>query len=312
MSNISAQTLLRSSIPVGATGATGPLQFNYTIANSSVTLSKSQAVIANTASGSFTVTLPAIPQLGDSVNIIDGNNFSANNLTVARNGSTIEGLAENLVINIGGASVTLVYNGSTWEVFSQVGGQGGNIVTTTSVQTITNKTISSTDNNLVGVATLTGTESLSNKTITSSSFTGNVSSSNVTSSTLSSSKEVVTITNTVATGTINVDVLTQNILYYTANASANFTLNIRGNSTTSLNTFMEIGQSIALVFMNTNGATPYRATVFQVDGTSVTPKWQGGAAPSAGNANSIDLYNLVVLKTGNNAFTMLASLTRFA
>jgi hypothetical protein len=143
----------------------------YTVANSAATLANGQAVFANTASGPFTLTLPAAPSLGTYVNIIDANNFSANNLTLARNGSTIEGLAENLVINIGGAAVTLVYNGSTWEVSTQVGIQGGNVVTTTATQTLTNKTISFNDNTLTNVASINTTQTFANKTISGSTNT---------------------------------------------------------------------------------------------------------------------------------------------
>jgi hypothetical protein len=64
--------------------------------------------------------------------------------------------------------------------------------------------------------------------------------------------------------------------------------------------------------MVTNGATARYNTAVQVDGSSVTPKWQGGTAPSSGNANSIDVYNYVIIKTGSAAFTVLASQTKFA
>jgi hypothetical protein len=50
----------------------------------------------------------------------------------------------------------------------------------------------------------------------------------------------------------------------------------------------------------------------QVDGSSVTPKWQGGTAPTAGNASSIDTYSYTIIKTGSAAFTILASQTKFA
>jgi hypothetical protein len=62
----------------------------------------------------------------------------------------------------------------------------------------------------------------------------------------------------------------------------------------------------------TNGATAYYQTGFQVDGSSVTPKWQGGTAPSGGNASSVDVYTFTVIKTASATFTVLGSLTRFA
>ena len=124
--------------------------------------------------------------------------------------------------------------------------------------------------------------------------------------------EVATVSATAATGTINFDLTTQSVLYYTTNASGNFTINFRGSSGTTLNTIMATGESISATFLNTNGGTAYYNSVVQVDGSSVTPKWQGGTAPTAGNASSIDGYTYVIIKTGSAAFTVLASQTRFA
>ncbi len=124
--------------------------------------------------------------------------------------------------------------------------------------------------------------------------------------TLKSPEEFTTISATAATGTVNFDLLTQGILYYTTNASANFTLNFRGNSGTTLNSIMSTGEAISAVFLNTNGGTAYYPTVFQIDGSAVTPKWSGGTAPAAGNASSIDSYSFTIIKTGSAAFTVLA------
>ena len=128
----------------------------------------------------------------------------------------------------------------------------------------------------------------------------------------SSMLEQMTISATAATGTINFDAATQSVLYYTTNASGNFTVNIRGNSGTTLNNSMVTGQSLTVAFLVTNGGTAYYQTGFQVDGSSVTPKWQGGTAPSSGNTSSIDVYSYTVIKTGSATFTVLASQTKFA
>ena len=124
--------------------------------------------------------------------------------------------------------------------------------------------------------------------------------------------ETATVSATAATGTINFDVTTQSVLYFTTNASGNFTVNFRGSSGTSLNTIMATGESLSATFLCTNGATAYYNSVVQVDGSSVTPKWQGGTAPTSGNASSIDSYTYVIIKTGSAAFTVLASQTKFA
>jgi hypothetical protein len=103
-----------------------------------------EGVLADTSGGAFTVTLPATPSVGDLVVVADaGASWGTNNLTVGRNGSTIGGLAEDLVCNINGVSVTLVYDGTTWEVYAQIGGNGGNAVTLNGTQTLTNKTLTS-------------------------------------------------------------------------------------------------------------------------------------------------------------------------
>jgi len=124
--------------------------------------------------------------------------------------------------------------------------------------------------------------------------------------------EVATVSATAATGTINFDNTTQSVLYFTSNASGNFTLNFRGSSGTTLNTVMSTGESLSATFLVTNGATAYYNSAVTVDGVSVTPKWQGGTAPTSGNASSIDSYTYVIIKTGNAAFTVLAAQTKFA
>ena len=124
--------------------------------------------------------------------------------------------------------------------------------------------------------------------------------------------EAATVSATAATGTIAYDVTTQSVLYYTSNASANWTVNFRGSSGTSLNTLMTTGQMMTLAFLVTQGATAYYNSAVQVDGSSVTPKWQGGTAPAAGNASSIDVYTYTIVKTGSAAFTVFASQTKFA
>ncbi len=129
---------------------------------------------------------------------------------------------------------------------------------------------------------------------------------------LADAAETTTISATAATGTIAYDVTTQSVLYYTNNASANWTVNFRGSSGTSLNTLMSTGQSVTVTFLVTQGSTAYYNNAVQVDGSSVTPKYQGGTAWSAGNASSIDAYTYTIVKTGNAAFTVFASQTRFA
>jgi hypothetical protein len=124
--------------------------------------------------------------------------------------------------------------------------------------------------------------------------------------------ETETISATAATGTIQFDNLTQAILSYTTNASGNFTLNVRGNSTVALNSLMAIGESTSIAFKCKNGTTAYYLTELTIDGSSVTPQWQGGATPTTGNASATDIYAFVITKTANATFTAVASQTKFA
>lgn len=125
---------------LSSAAASGGLSYSYT--TTAVTATNNQGILADTSGGSFTVTLPATPSVGNQVIIADaGSSWGTNNLTVGRNGSTIGGLAENLVCDLAGVSVQFVYDGTTWEVYAQVGGQGGTAVTLNGVQTLTNKTL---------------------------------------------------------------------------------------------------------------------------------------------------------------------------
>jgi len=114
----------------------------YVAKTGNYTTSNLEGVLANTSGGGFTVTLPASPTLGDQVVIADaGGAFGTNNCIAGRNGSTIEGAAADLNLDIDGVSVQFVYSGTTWEVYAQIGGNGGSVVTLAGVQTLTNKTL---------------------------------------------------------------------------------------------------------------------------------------------------------------------------
>jgi hypothetical protein len=102
------------------------------------------------------------------------------------------------------------------------------------------------------------------------------------------------------------------VVYRNSDATQNWTLNFRGDATTSLNDVMVVGQSLTSVILITNGTSGYYATAHEIDGISVIPKWQGSAAPSEGAPNSIEAYSYSIIKTGNATFTVLASKTSFA
>ncbi len=162
-------------------------------------------------------------------------------------------------------------------------------------------TLPTANTTVVGTNTL---QTLTNKTLTSPILTF---------PTIDSILEKATVSATSATGTVNFDFLTQPILYYTSNAGANFTLNIRGDGSSTTNSQMDVGQSLTIAFLNTNGATAYYANVIQIDGSTITPKWKDGTAPTGGNASSIDAYTFSIIKTAATpTYVVLASKTKYA
>ena len=161
---------------------------------------------------------------------------------------------------------------------------------------------------LVGLAT---TDTLTNKTLTSPAInTATIAGGSVVDATIKGLEEDINVVASAATGTINFDVSTASIWYYTSNATANHTLNFRYSSSVSLNTALPIGDTITLVWLNTNGTTAYYPNTIQIDGTTVTPKVP--AAITAGNASSIDAYSFTIIKTASATFTVLETQTKFA
>ena len=156
------------------------------------------------------------------------------------------------------------------------------------------------------VATLTDTQTFTNKTLTGPAITGGT----LINTVIKGLEEDVNVVASAATGTINFDIETASIWYYTSNATANHTLNFRYNSSTSLDSAMATGDAITLVWLNSNGATPYYPNTINIDGSSVTPRVP--AAISAGNASSIDAYSFTIIKTASATFTVLETQTKFA
>ena len=141
----------------------------------------------------------------------------------------------------------------------------------------------------------------------------NIADATVTNSVVQGLEESWNVAATAATGTVDFDTLTSTAWLYTTDASANWTLNVRGDGSTTLDSLLSVGDSITVAFAVTQGATAYYPTAFQIDGSSVTPEWQGGSTPSAGNASSIDAYVYTIIKTAATpTYTVLASQTQFA
>ena len=128
---------------------------------------------------------------------------------------------------------------------------------------------------------------------------------------LTSAVEPTTITGVAATGTIIYEINSQSVLYATASATANWTLNITFSKAQSLNSYLSTGPTISCVHIVATGATAYYNNVLQIDGTTVTPKYQGGTAWAAGNASSWDIYTYTITKTADRTFITFASQTQF-
>lgn len=162
----------------------------------------------------------------------------------------------------------------------------------------------------VNVVTTSSTDTLTNKTLTSPTINGAFTNS-VNEIIVRGLEEDVNVVASAATGTINFDVATASIWYYTSNATANHTLNFRYNSGNSLSSKLAVGDAITVVWMNTNGSTAYYPNTIQIDGNAVTPKVP--AAISAGNASAIDVYSFTIIKTAATpTYTVLETQTKFA
>lgn len=244
-----------------------------------------------------------------------GTSFTANNVLLGNGTSAFQ------VVAPGTAGNVLTSDGTTWQSTAPTSSgvstiSFGTTGLTPSTATSGAVTVAGTlaiANGGTGATTLAGANipvtNVANTFTATQTFSG---SSSVLASALVNAAETCTVSATAATGTINYDITTQSVLYYTTNASANWTVNFRASSGTSLNTALATGQSVTVAFLVTQGSTAYYNNVVQVDGTTsgVTTRWIGGA-PTAGNASGIDSYRYLIIKTGSATFTVLASVTQF-
>jgi hypothetical protein len=162
----------------------------------------------------------------------------------------------------------------------------------------------------VDLVTISSTDTLTNKTLTSPTVnTATIAGGTLVDAVIRGLEEDVNVVASAATGTIDFDVETASIWYYTTDATADHTLNFRFSSSVSLDTALATGDAITLVWLNTNGATPYYPDVIEIDGSAVTPKVP--TTISAGNASAIDAYTFTIIKTASATFTVLETQTKF-
>ena len=97
---------------------------SWFVINTDTTASGGNGYLINASGGNINLTLPTSPSEGDPVGVCDAYNKATTNvITVVRSGENIEGLAEDMVINVDGAGFTLVYADATrgWEIVSEIG-----------------------------------------------------------------------------------------------------------------------------------------------------------------------------------------------
>jgi hypothetical protein len=301
------------------------------------TAAVNDAIIADTSGGVWTLTLPASPASGAYIQILDGANWATNNLTVSRNGQTIGGDAEDLVVNIGGISIDLVFDGTTWQVTAQLGGQGGDAVTLTGTQTLTNKTVALGSNTISGTtaefntaltdgsfSTLAGTETLTNKTVAlgSNTISGTTAEFNtaLTDGSFSTLAGTETLTNkTVSFGSNTISGTTAE--FNTALTDGSFSTlagtetltnktvalgsNTISGTTAEFNTALTDGSFSTLA--GTETLTNKTLTSPTFDGTPKGTSYQDAVVVLTGTTPAVDLssageYRLTI--TGNTTFTV--------
>ena len=227
---------------------------------------------------------------------------------------TLDGLTD-VVISTAASGQTIVYNGTNWVNTAETGD-------VSAVSAGTGITVTNGAGPIPSIAIDTGTtvdlttaQTLTNKTLTAPVINGGTSATvTQTYSVLLAPEERWNIAAVSAGSSVNLDILTSAVWYYTSSSSSNWTLNVRGGASTSLNDLLTTGDSITTVFFATNGTTPFYQTALLVDGATsgVSVKWQNGVAPSAGNTSSIDIYSFTIAKTANATFTAFGSQTKFA
>ena len=311
-------TLGSNSIAIG-TGAGTSTIYAQTQGNNSIILNATGANLVNQTANTFTV--KPVRNSG-TANLMFYDNTTGE-ITYNLASSTTVGNASN--------ANSASYAGQLYDTNGQafIGGDGSLYIAGPSSQAIitgaanvtigtnyvfptgyTNKWDFTTTGNLVfpdtTVQNTAYTTTPANLTVTNNlTATGNV--------TVQRAFEVFTPNATGSTGTVNLDVITQSILFKTASATANITLNIRGNSTVTLDTLLPTNDSLTVAYLNTVGATAYVITAVTIDGTSVTPKYVNGSGPTVGTrlTSATQSYTYSILKTAANTYTVLGSLTEY-
>lgn len=120
-----------------------------------------------------------------------------------------------------------------------------------------------------------------------------------------------------AAGTVNIDVATSTAWVYDNVGNENFTINIRGDGSNSLNSLLDTGDAITVGLLNATGTTAsaFFATAVQVDGSSITPKWINNSEPPSSlptqTSSGYDSYTITLVKTASAEYIALGSWAQY-
>jgi hypothetical protein len=109
----------------------------------------------------------------------------------------------------------------------------------------------------------------------------------------------------------NINIVSGGIYYWTANATTNFTANIRGDANIPLNSILGINQSSTIALGVPQSSIAFYPNVIRIDNTTITPVWLSGFSITSGNPNSIDFYTFTILKTADATFRVFAGQARY-
>jgi hypothetical protein len=131
--------------------------------------------------------------------------------------------------------------------------------------------------------------------------------------------ERITVDSTTVLGTVstvNIDLSDNNVYYYTSSATGNWAINFRSSSLQSLDSFMNVGETLTVAVMTTQGATAYYNNEVKIDNSTVNAFEYGDLAITEGNTSGIDMYTYVIIKKSNDGtiddrFTVLRSLSQY-
>ena len=294
----SSGNVLTSNGNVWLSSALPASGLSYVVASANTAIINNQGILANTALGAFTITLPASPAAGNQVVVADSyGDFGANAVTVARNGSTIENAAEELVLDIAGASVQLVYTGNTWDVFATIGGAGGTAVTLTGTQTLTNKTL---------VAPALGTPSA----IVLTNASGTVTNLNLVTANVGT-PSYINLTNAVGTVT-NLNLVTANVgtpSYINLTNAVGTANNLTANIANFINVTDDTSSNVTVypIFANNTSG----AITEQVSSTKLTFNPSSGLLTSTDYNSSSDMTLKQDITAIQNPLDIISQLTGF-